>query len=253
MNLGRVYLLILTLALGACETSPEKKENPAEERAKIAALNTQLAVAYMRDNENELALKKLAKALDADPKYVDAHNTYALLYSRLGNVQKAEQSYKDALRIDPINPSALNNYGQFLCQQKRYDEGQAKFLEAIKNPLYRSPENALTNAGLCALQAKNLEVAEQHFRNALQIDAELAPALYSMAQLSYDKANYLQARGYHQRFVQVAPQTARSLWLGIRIEHALHDKDAESSYSLVLKNKFPDAPETGFLQQGKFD
>ena len=246
--------MILVFALSGCQSSsPQKNENPAEERAKIAALNTQLAVAYMRDNENELALKKLAKAIAADSKYVDAYNTYGLLYSRLGEIEKAEQSYKDALRIDGKNPAALNNYGQFLCQQKRYDEGQAKFLEAIKNPLYRTPENALTNAGLCAMQSKDLGAAEQHFRNALQIDAQLPQPLVQMAQLSYDQANTLQARGYYQRFVEVGAQSARSLWLGIRIEHALKDKDAEASYALVLKNKYPDSPETGLLQQGKFD
>ncbi len=248
-------LLALALALVACQsTSPTKsKADTAKDRIKLAEINTQLAIAYMRDGDNELALKKLEKAVEADPKSAGAHNALGLLYTRLGEADQAEQHYKAALSLEPKNYSALNNYGQFLCQQTRFEEGQARFQEAIKNPLNRAPENALTNAGTCALQAKDRTGAEQHFRAALQIDPRLAPALLSMAQLSVDQENYLQARGYYQRYLEVGPQNPRTLWLGIRIEHGMDDQDSVSSYAMKLKNKFPDSPEYSLFQQGKFD
>lgn len=248
-------LVALTAMLVACQSSAPKKAGAqsVEDRQKLAEINTQLAIAYMRDGDNELALRKLEKAIEADPKSVGAHNALALLHTRLGETEKAERNYKSALALDPRNPAALNNYGQFLCQQKRFDEGQARFAEAVKNPLNRTPESALTNAGLCALQAKDPTAAEQHFRAALQAVPELAPALLAMAQLSYDQQNYLQARGYYQRYLAVAPQNPRTLWLGIRIENALDDRDTVASYAIQLKNKYPDSPEYGLYQQGKFD
>ncbi|MSR15141.1 MAG: type IV pilus biogenesis/stability protein PilW [Gammaproteobacteria bacterium] len=248
------WIVVLILSLSACQSSPpSNKAESAEDRTKLAAINTQLAIEYMRDGENELALRKLEKAIEAEPKSVDAHNTMALLHARLGENKEAEESFKKALSLDPVNWSALNNYGQFLCQQQRFEEGQTQFTAALKNPLNRAPENALANAGTCAMQAKDSATAEQRFREALQINAQFAPALLPLARLSFEQANFLQARAYYQRYLAVAPQSARTLWLGIRIENALDERDLMSSYVMILKNKFPDSPEYGWFQQGKFD
>jgi type IV pilus assembly protein PilF len=252
--LRSVWFFPLVLSLCACQsTAPSPQNKSEEDRTKLADINTQLAIEYMRDGENELALKKLEKAIEAEPKSVSAHNTMALLHARLGETKQAEESFKTALKIDPKNWSALNNYGQFLCQQKRFAEGQAQFTAALNNPLNRAPENAQANAGMCAMQAQDFATAEQRFREALQINPQFAPALLPMAQLNFDQANYLQARAYYQRYLEVAPQNPRTLWLGIRIEKALDEKDLMSSYVMILKNKYPDSPEYGLYQQGKFD
>ena len=250
----RGFLMSALFALAACQsTALPPPLNTAEERVKLAEINTQLALAYMRDGDNELALKKLQKAVEVDPKAFGAYNALGLLYSRLGEVKEAERAYSDALRIEPRNASALNNYGQFLCQQKRYKEGLRKFDEAIKNPLNRAPETAHTNAGTCAAQAGDMALAEQHFRSAIEINPQLPQALLAMADLSYNAANYLQARAYYQRYVATSTQSARTLWLGIRIERKLDDRNAVSSYALALKSKFPDSHEYGLFQQEKFD
>ena len=50
--------------------------------------------------------------------------------------------------------------------------------------------------------------------------------------------------GYLQRYLEVGKHTSKSLWLGIRIERDLGDNNAASSYAMLLKAKYPDAPET---------
>ncbi len=248
--------LVVSVAatLGACQSAPKSKPDArTAERAKVAELNTQLGIEYMKDGDNELALKKLQKALETDPDFVDAHNAMGLLRTRLRQFDEAEQSFKAALRTDPGNSMALNNYGQFLCQQKRYDEGQARFTEAVKNPLYRTPEIALTNAGLCALQAKDPARAEDHFRAALERNPMVAPALLQMTQINYDRGSFTDAEGYYKRYLTIAPQTPRSLALGIRLSNALGDTDKAASYGISLRNKFPDSREAGQLQRGELN
>lgn len=248
------FLLCSILALAACQSTPtDAPLKTAEDRAKLAEINTQLAIQYMQDGANAEALAKLKKAVEVDPHAVGAYNTLGLLYSRLGETAEAERAFSSALHIDPKNASALNNYGQFLCRGKRYKEGLTKFDEAIKNPLYRSPESAHTNAGICALQAQDHALAEQHFRSALEIAPKLPQALLAMSEMSFTGTNYLQARAYYQRYLTAGQQNARTLWLGIRIERMLNDRDAVASYALALKNNFPDSPEYGLYQQGKFD
>lgn len=243
---------LAALLLAACGGAPSRQgSSGADDKEKVAALNTQLAIEYMKDGDNELALKKLEKALSLAPDSPDAHNAMGLLRNRLGQHDEAETHFRAAVRSDPGNSLALNNYGQFLCQQHRLEEGQARFIEAVKNPLYRTPEIALTNAGLCALQAADTAKAEEHFRAALEKNPRLPIALLQMGQISYDRGDFVAAQRYVTRYQGIAPQSARSLALGIRIEHALGNLDQAASYELALRNRFPDSRETGQLLRGE--
>ena len=252
MPIFRRVLIRLAIAALLVGCQPAKVVKPsAENRAKLAEISTHLGVEYIQKGNLEAGLERLKRALDADPNYVDAHNTLGLLYGNLGQYDEAERSFKRALAIEPNNSSALNNYGQFLCQLKRYDEGRKLLLKAIENPLYKNSDTALSNAGICALNAGDIDAAEEHFRAALQINPTLAPTLYQMVNLSHRSGRYLPARGYLQRYIAVWRHTAKSLWLGIQIERELGDKDAEASYELQLERNFPDSDETRQLRESK--
>lgn len=244
--------LAAAVLLAACESSPSRAPgvDRAEERDKLAALHTQLGVEYMREGNLELAVKKLDKALEVSPGFVDALNAQGLLYARLGEVDKADASFRAALRRAPTNSFALNNYGQFLCQQKRYADGEARFLEAVRNPLYETPEVALTNAGLCALAAGKAPQAETHLRAALERNPTIPPALLSLAQITCDRGDYVSAQRYLARYQEATTMTARALALGIRIERALGNRDRVASYELSLRNQFPDSAEAAELARG---
>ena len=245
-----VSVLLLSLTLVACQ-STSTFSKPLSERSKLAEINTELGGQYLSNGEYQIAMDKLNKAIELDPRHVDAHATLGLLYSVLGQHEQAEASFKQALRIEPNNSAALNNYGQFLCQRGRYDEGQKTIMKAVENPLYRNAENAYYNAGVCALTGGQLEQADANFRRALERDPQLAPALLQMADLSLQQQHALQGRAYLQRFVAVADANARSLWLGVQIERQLGDRDAEASYGLQLEKNFPDSPQTKLLLESK--
>lgn len=251
-HLAGWWLLSLAVMAG-CQSGGATGARNEDDRLKLAEINTQIAIAYMRDGDNEAALRKLESAVDANPKSVNAHNAMALLFSRLGETKEAEKSYQKALALEPRNLTALNNYGLFLCQQKRYADGLVRFREAYENPLNGAPENALANAGTCALQSGETTQAEDYFRQALQRSPTLPPALLAMADLSADRADYLGARDYYQRYLNGSPQSPRTLLLGVRIEHALDNQDAVASYALQMKNRFPDSPEYGRFLRGEFE
>lgn len=215
----------------------------------IAEANTRLGVAYMQDGNYDKALAKLERARKADPDYPMVHNMLGVLYQRLGEHDKAEHSFKKGLNLAPRDPDLLNNYGQFLCSRDRYDEAEEAFLKARNNPLNENPARALTNAGTCALLGNNTDQAENHYREALELNPRQPVALLRMADLQYNKGEYLSARGYLQRYLEVARHTPHSLWLGIRIERELGDNDTLSSYALLLKSNFPDSEEARLLRE----
>jgi type IV pilus assembly protein PilF len=251
-NLHIFLLLITAMMLTACNPAQTRSSSngnirPTHETNEVASANLNLAIAYLKRGDYNDALNKLEKAREADPEHPATYNVFGLLYQRIGDTKKAEKSFKRALSLDSNDSSSLNNYGSFLCQQDRLKEAKKTFLKAANNPLYRTPEIAITNIGLCLYSNKQKEEAKEYFQQALNINPQVPQALIKMCELTLDDFNYLSARAYIQRYQQVSRHTARSLWLGIQIERELGDKDAVSSYALLLKNTFPDSNETAIL------
>jgi len=242
-----VCLFVVFITLSGCATGPLNEPGPEQDANKTARLNLELGLAYMEQKDYKRAMNRLQKSIKADPQYSDAHNAMAVLYARLGKDEKADAHYKKAIRLAPENSGALNNYGQFLCTHGQREKADALFKKALANPLYETPQYANLNAGICAKDNNDFEQAEIYFRAALKQDPYFAPALYQMADLSYSQKQYLPARGYLERFAETARHSARSLWLAVRVEKALGDRDAEASYALRLKNNFPDSQETRLL------
>ena len=117
------------------------------------------------------------------------------------------------------------------------------FVKAAKVPRYPTPAQALENAGACARQIPDFDLAERYLRQALSINPKLAVALYEMAQISFAKNKHLTVRAYLQRYEEVASHTPQSLWLGILTERKLGDQQAAARYAKLLQTQFPDSTE----------
>ena len=242
-----VLVLVLSVFLGACATQPVPE---GEDLHRASELNAELGVAYMERGNNEWAMQKLKKALQEDPDNGTAHHYIAELYRRLGETDKAEDHFNRALYLLPHDMSLVNNYGVFLCDEKRFNDAQKYFLKVLDDPLNTSPAETYENLGICAQRAGDLVDAEKYLRQALRLDKARPKSLFSMAQIMTVNKHYLKARGFLERYLAIAKeQNAPSLWLGIQIERQLGNRDAVASYSLLLKGKYPDAPETQQLRK----
>jgi type IV pilus assembly protein PilF len=248
-------LLISVFMLTACNPAVDPSSNqnirPSRDTNEVAKANLNLAIAYLKEGKYEHTLEKLHKAREADPNHSATYNVLGLLYQQINEPKKAEQNFKKAISLNNNDSSALNNYGNFLCQQGRLDEMLETFSRAAANPLYATPEIAITNAGLCLYDNQRKPEAKEKFQQALQINPQIPQALLKMSEFALDDFNYLSARAYLQRFQEISRHTARSLWLGIQIERELGDKDAVSSYALLLRNSFPDSDEAATLLESK--
>ena len=71
-----------------------------------------------------------------------------------------------------------------------------------------------------------------------------------MASLKYGQGDYLRARAFVQRYLDVAPAGAESLELAARIENARGDQSAAREYKDALLADFPDSPEARALRDG---
>lgn len=247
-NIWRLILVMLLLLMSGCG-SMKSVQDEDYIPDKAATINLQLGIAYMNRNDNPTAMTRLKKAVRLDPNYADAHNALAILYERLGQDEFAGQHYEIAMALKPDDSSVQNNYGQYLCRKGFPEQAEQRFLSAIDNPLYQQPEIPYTNAGMCAMRNQQLDKAEDYFHKALTHNPNLTAALYQIAQVAYEKKRYQEAHDYLARYLAIAKHNPQTLWLGIRIERALHNKDTEASYAMLLRSQFPDSEETQLLNR----
>ena len=247
---GSTVSKTLENAASADDPPPTPPINREHQLEQIAAANVNLGIAYMQQGKYQLALDKLNRAKLAKNDYAPAYNALGLLHQRLSNRELAERNFKQAIKLNPEDSRALNNYGLFLCQENRIEEANSVFLQAAENPFNNKPEIAITNAGTCAYSNGQFDEAKTYFRKALEKNPKVSPALIQLAELSYDQNDYVDARQYLQRYEDISNHSAKSLWLAIRIENEPGgDKDKLSSYALLLRNKFPESEEAELLKE----
>jgi type IV pilus assembly protein PilF len=251
MNWTKYVLIASCALLVACGGGESVKEKKSSDPKAAAKMNVQLASGYIQRGQLEVAQEKLEKALEQDPEFVPAYTTMAVLMEMTNQPDKAEDYYNDALDIDTRNPDLHNNYGQFLCKQKKVEKAIKEFETAINNQFYETPYIAHANLGYCLMQGDKPDYkrAEAELRKALKISPNMPTALLSMGELSIATKQYLMARAYMQRYHAVARKSAASLWLQIQAEHALGDKKYFKELGQELLRNFPDSPEADKLME----
>ncbi len=248
----RIILIITITGLSACsgkqEVVKEKKiSEPDLEQA--SALNVQLALGYIEREQLGVAQEKLEKAIEQNPKNIDAYTTMAYLKRLINEYDMAEDFYQKALDIKSNDPNIHNNYGGLLCQMGRYDDALDEIRKAYDNPFYETPYLAFANAGTCLLDKGDYKQAEKMLRKALRDQPNYAGALISMAEIGVKTKKYLMARAYIQRYHAVARPSAESLWLQVQAEKALGAEDHYLKYARQLLKEFPDSDQAGMLEE----
>lgn len=256
----RVVGLLAIVALGACVGPPPSpfqqptvrpntsgEEDTMRTRARV---HTELAAGYFELRNMTIALQEVNQAIRAEPAYGPAYNVAGLIYAELKEDRLAQQNFERALRINPVDSDANNNYGRFLCDRKREGEAIKYFLAALNNPLYENRERSYMNAGLCSRRRGDVAAAEDYFMRALKVAPNQTQTLYQLADMEYGRGRYVRAKDYIVRLEQLTQPSAEVLWLALRTERKLGDRNAEASYGQQLRRQFPDSKEARALLAG---
>ena len=243
----RVWSLCCLLAMCAAPFAGAEDDSDL----KSAKIHTELAYQYFLRAQYGVALDEARIAIKAKRNYAPAYNTLAMINAELKEDEAAEDAFKDGLDYQPADSDLNHNYGWFLCQRGRSKDSLKYFRTALKNPLYASPEKALVSAGVCSMRAGDSEAANVFFDKALLLKPDYPPALWHLADENFKLNRPGDARRNLLRYHRVAGETSASLWLGVRIERRLGDKDAEMSYANKLKQNFPESRETAEMLNGQ--
>lgn len=229
----------------------ESDQTPETRRARV---RLELASAYFGRGQLSTALDEVKLAIASDPYLVGAFNLRGLIYAGLGDEGLAEESFKRALQLDARDADTLQNYGWYLCQRRRFDEGDELFNRALAVPQYRNTQRTLVTKGSCQARHGRLEDAEATLVKAYELDSASPLAAVNLSEVLYRREQYDRARFYIRR-VNSNPDLAnpQTLWLGARIENRLGNTIATQALGRQLRERFPKAQETQAFERGRFD
>ena len=249
--------------LGGCAASPESgpggakgdivTESDEPEARRRARIRLELAVGYFEQGQTTIALDELKQSIAADPNFAQAYNLRGLIYMRLNDPRLAEDSFRRALAINPRDADVLHNYGWMLCQQLRFGESQKALAQAIAMPLYGGRAKSWMAQGLCQMKAGQGGEAELSFQRSYELDAANPVTGYNLASLLYLRGELVRAQFYVRRLNNSELANSESLWLGIKVERKLDNREAMQQLAGQLKKRFSQSRELGFFERSAFD
>ena len=246
MNLRTTVAAVLAmLPLCSCITTGDT--HVGQSPAAAGEANLQLGAAYLQQGNLPVAKEKLEKAAKQTPKDPVVHGMLGLLYHRLGDDKLAEKEHRTALELAPGDPEQLNNYAVFLCDVGRPAEAASRFEEAAKNPLYRTPWAAYTNAGVCLRGAKRDADARAMFLRAIQVNRDYTEAVLQLADLDMSEHNAADAYKRVTDYLKTNPTNPDVLLLGWRAAHELKDSIGAAQMAWRMQSDFPDSDQAHTL------
>jgi type IV pilus assembly protein PilF len=256
MKFKIICVALIAVTLTACfgnksdSVTPKSDPNPKPIQStkpdykKAALLNVEMGEKYLAMGQVARAKRKFMHALELMPRMPEAHSSVGFFYESVGDLEEAEQHHKQAIRYAEGSKGRFyNNYGTFLCRQKRFKEADVAFNKAIKDKLYIKTAEAYENAGQCALIQNDDAQAFKYFELAVKRDPQRSLASLELARIELQKGHYLLARDYLEKYRANADATAKSLWLAIQINKKLGNLNEVASAVMLLKGKFPNSVE----------
>ena len=249
--------------LGGCAASSESASGAARgdivtesdepEARRRARIRLELAVGYFEQGQTTIALDELKQSIAADPNFAQAYNLRGLVYMRLNDPRLAEDSFRRALVLNPRDADAHHNYGWLLCQQGRFDESQKALSQALAIPQYGGRAKSWMAQGLCQMKAGQGAEAEVSFQRSYELDAGNPVTGYNLASLLYQRGDLTRAQFYVRRLNNSELANSESLWLGIKVERKLQNRDAMQQLAGQLKKRFAQSRELAFFERSAFD
>jgi tetratricopeptide (TPR) repeat protein len=144
---------------------------------------------WIQEGKVNEALKLLTPLFDKKgPHLLRAYTLNGDLWSRTEKVDKAETSYKNALKIDENCGPAMTGLGKLYIRLKRFDEG----LSLLEKLHEKSPRNLMrmVNLGGAYLENGDEARAEGMFKKIQSLDGDNADAKAGSGKIEFGRGNF---------------------------------------------------------------
>jgi protein O-mannosyl-transferase len=142
------------------------------------------------------------KALEIDPKLIQAHVNLIALYGRLGQFERSEEHYIAAVRLDPGSAESYYDYGVLLVGAEKYAQAEGAFRKTLEiDPQHGG---AHTNLGFLLERAGRSPAAAAEYRKALESIPNSRQAHFNLGRVLVNQQKY--AEGIEELRKTLEPQ-----------------------------------------------
>jgi tetratricopeptide (TPR) repeat protein len=151
-----------------------------------------------------------------------------------GNYEEAASLYRKFLAVVPRHADALNNFGVTLSRLARYQEAEQCYRQALEI----NPELAVAHCNLADLLQGNPKEAEECLRRALRINPKYVEARVKLGVSLASSGREHEAKPYFKKALKVAPNCPEAL-LGLGQIARMEGRfvEAETLIGRALKSK----------------
>ncbi|MFT5527298.1 MAG: Tfp pilus assembly protein PilF [Pirellulaceae bacterium] len=204
-------LTLLAITQGCSLPSAMMSKN--SQQADAQSLERMISFARLQERHGKAgeATKLFQKVIEFSPENSMAHHRLGVIAAKTGNLEaafahfeqakgdspspqllgdigyahylsgdhpQAEESFRQALKLNPELKGTRNNLGVVLAESKRYDEALEEFM------LAGTEAQAFSNLAFIQSQHRDLRGAKENYLRALDLDSDLKPAAEALLQLA---------------------------------------------------------------------
>lgn len=240
----RLLQVLMVALLASCVTTQESPYTSKVNKPRALETQIQIAVSYLQENQPEKAIFHLKQAVEDNPESARVHEILALALEKAGEQDLALSHFRKMVQFEPAYSRGRANFGSYLIRQGNCKEA-IKHLKIVTEDIYY-PNRATTyyQIGKCQHQLGNFEEVGAMYQKAVKLDGNFALAYLEIAQHEFNNKQYAKSLEYLKIYrTKVEKASAGALLLSIRLARIFEDIDGEASYTLALKNLYPDSAE----------
>ena len=148
------------------------------------------------------AEKAFQTAIKLNMDLTDVHNNLGVLYSEMGNKERAFAEFTTVIRDStyPTPEKALYNMGSLYLREKNYELAMMYYHRSVE----KKPKFAMGYRGMGEIHRVlgEPELALEQFGKALENNPSDVPSLYETARIYDDRGDVTEARKYYRRVVE---------------------------------------------------
>jgi tetratricopeptide (TPR) repeat protein len=167
-----------------------------------------LGSVYFNQGQYQNAEKEFLKAIEVNPKNINAHRNLATTYSKMNLYDKALQEYQKALSLDKANYEIHFSIGSIYQNQGQYDLAIQEYEKTLAlNPKH---EGTYQNLGNIYYDLGQMEKAKEYFEKLIAINTDNDMAYNNLGSVYYHLGQVDNAMSHYQKAIALNARNANA-------------------------------------------
>jgi Tfp pilus assembly protein PilF len=166
------------------------------------------ALESVRAGNHSKAIEQLKKVISEVPRFAPAYNELAVQFLKVGQADRAADTLKEALKINPDDFTLRLNYGIALLNQKKFDTAEAELRLATKTENPNAPR-ARFYLGMALINEQKFTEAQPVLENVIKNGGDKLPLAHKyLGGIYWRNKQYREAADELDRYLKLDPKAA---------------------------------------------